>query len=188
MKFEGIQLISVLDLEISQLYLSETKLTQVQSWLSPGSIALCQPLPVHDFGNGRYTLTDGHSRAFVAYCMGISELPIIYDEDEIVSGEPGFTLYQEDIRWCERFHLHNISDLSQRILSDQEYQKKWMDRCERSYYLLTQTTEQERIHFSEQGNGLFLYGASSDLTIFYFEDCQGNLWKYTEGIFKKETE
>lgn len=42
------------------------------------------PVPVHDFGNGKYTLTDGHSRVYVAYEHGLTHVPIAYDKDEIM--------------------------------------------------------------------------------------------------------
>lgn len=188
MRFDRIRQMPVLELGISQLYLSEEKLARVRTWLSPDTIARCQPLPVHDFGNGRYTLTDGHTRAFAAFSMGILELPVLYDEDEIIIKEPGPTLYREDIRWCERFSLCTVADLSQRILSAVDYEKRWIERCERSFHLLTKTTEQERTAFQKLGRGFFLYGASPDLKILYFEDAQGILWTYSQGIFAKETE
>ena len=188
MEFDGIQKMPVLELGISQLYLSEEKLARVRTWLSPDTAALCQPLPVHDFGNGRYTLTDGHSRAFAAFSMGILELPVLYDEDEIIVKEPGPTLYREDIRWCEWFGLSTVADLSQRILSAADYEQRWVERCERSFHLLTKTTKQERTALQKLGKCLFLYGASPDLKILYFEDARGSLWTYSQGILTQETE
>ncbi len=188
MRFDGVRRMPVLELGISQLYLSEEKLARVRTWLSPDTAALCQPLPVHDFGNGRYTLTDGHSRAFAAFSMGILELPVLYDEDEIIVKEPGPTLYREDIRWCEWFGLSTVADLSQRILSAADYEQRWVERCERSFHLLTKTTKQERTALQKLGKCLFLYGASPDLKILYFEDARGSLWTYSQGILTQETE
>ena len=57
---------------------------------------LCQPLPVHDFGDSRLTLTDGHSRAFTAY-QHKAKVPIVYDTDDIVTCDEGQMLYKNDI-------------------------------------------------------------------------------------------
>ena len=65
--FQGIKWVSPTDLGISQLYLNKSKLSDIETWFDPNNMNLCQPLPVHDFGDDRLTLTDGHSRAFTAY-------------------------------------------------------------------------------------------------------------------------
>ena len=86
--FRGVQWIVPTDLGISQLYLNGSKLKNIQKWFDPNNMNLCAPLPVHDFGDGRLTLTDGHSRAFLAY-RHKTRVPIIYDEDDIVTGDEG---------------------------------------------------------------------------------------------------
>lgn len=85
--FSGIRWLSIVDLGVSQLYLSEAKIANVKKWLNPNDLSNFEPLPVHDFGNGKFTLTDGHSRAFLAYTMGISCVPCVYDNDDIVSSK-----------------------------------------------------------------------------------------------------
>ncbi len=69
MCFDGICSYSLVELGISQLYLSEEKIRKVKTWFCPEDQEKLEPLPVHDFGNGRYTLTDGHSRAYVPFNM-----------------------------------------------------------------------------------------------------------------------
>lgn len=103
------------------------------------------PLPVHDFGNNAYTLTDGHTRAYVAYKNGVSNLPVIYDNDDMITNKVGQRLYKAYIDWCRRFKLTHIQHLESRILSNSTYQKLWIERCERSYHLLTKTSYDERI-------------------------------------------
>ena len=110
---------------------------------------LCTPLPVYDFGNGRLTLTDGHSRAFIAYQYNL-KIPIIYDTDDIVICKEGQLLYKNDINWCQRFNIHTVADLESRIVDSTDYQYLWIERCNRAYNLLTKVNENERIQIEIQ--------------------------------------
>ena len=163
----------LMELGLSQIYLNEDKIKAIEKWFNPGNMDIFEPLTVHDYGNGKYTLTDGHSRAFVAYKNGLTVIPIIYDNDEIVAGEIGQKLYRTDIEWCNRFSIYNISHLKNRIISNDDYQRLWIERCDRSYNLLVQTTVKERELIQNINPKLFLYGASEDLSEIYFENCDG---------------
>ena len=178
MEFHGIKLLPIDMLGLSQLYLSSEKLAGVESWFNPHCMDNFEPLPVHDFGNNVYTLTDGHTRAYVAYKNGVQTLPIVYDHDEIVAGETGQLLYKADIEWCKRFRLTHIRHLENRILSHDLYKKLWQERCERSYHLLTQTSDKERAKMQNLAQDLFLYGTSADLSELFFESKSGELYLY----------
>lgn len=104
-----------------------------------------QPLPVNDFGNNTYTLTNGHTRTYAAYKNGVSVLPVVYNNDDIVTNQVGQKLYNEDIAWCKRFNLFHIKHLEGRIFNKTEYQKLWIERCDRSYNLLTVTSHNEYV-------------------------------------------
>lgn len=175
--FHGVRWIAPTDLGVSQLYLNQSKLEDIQKWFDPRHMNLCQPLPVYDFGSGRLTLTDGHSRAFFAYQHRV-KIPIIYDTDEIVTSETGQHLYKNDIVWCQRFQIQTIADLETRIVDSSKYQYLWIDRCDRAYNLLTKTNEHDRLQIGQQHKDLFLYGSNEDLTIYYFENAQGQLFEF----------
>ena len=89
MEFEGMRMVPILELGPSQLYLDQSKIEALETWFHPEDMAAYEPWPVHHFGNGRYTLTDGHSRCYAAYKAGISRIPVVYDTEDIVSGEIG---------------------------------------------------------------------------------------------------
>ena len=177
LSFSGIQWVLPIELGVSQLYLNQYKLEDVKKWFHPCSIDLCAPLPVYDFGNGRLTLTDGHSRAFVAYQYEI-KIPIVYDTDDMVICKEGQLLYKNDIDWCKRFNIQTIADLESRIIDSSKYQYLWIERCNRAYNLLTKTNENERLQLERQYADLFLYGANEDLTIYYFENEKGQLFEF----------
>lgn len=173
MTFEGVIDYPIMELGLSQIYLNEDKIKAIEKWFNPDNMDIFEPLTVHDYGNGRYTLTDGHSRAYVAYKNGLTVIPIVYDNDEIVAGEIGQKLYWTDIEWCNRFSIYNISHLKHCIISNEDYQRLWVERCNRSYNLLVQTTTEERELIQNRNPELFLYGASDDLSMVYFENSNG---------------
>lgn len=186
--FKGIKLIEIDMLALSQIYLNADKIMSVEEWFDPKCMDNFQPLPVHDFGNNGYTLTDGHTRAYVAYKNGISALPVKYDLDDIVAGSMGQMLYKEDIEWCRRFRISHIGHLENRILSNSAYQKLWVERCDRSYNLLTKTSPGERAEIQERISGLFLYGASEDMSVFFCENEAGELFYYKDNSILPERE
>ena len=175
--FRGVQWFAPTDLGISQLYLNRSKLDNIEKWFDSNSMDLCQSLPVHDFGDGRLTLTDGHNRAFTAY-QHKAKVPIVYDTDDIVVCEMGQKLYKNDIVWCRRFNLRTVADLENRIVDDSEYQALWIDRCEQAHNLLTQTNDYERADIQRQYPDLFLYGANEDLTTYFFENRKGKIVEF----------
>lgn len=187
MEFRGIKFMSIDLLGLSQIYLNADKITSVTRWFDPQHMDRFQPLPVHDFGNHGYTLTDGHTRAYVAYKNGVSYLPVFYDEDNIVAGEVGQMLYKADIDWCKRFHLTHIKQLENRILDNSGYQKLWVERCDRSYHLLTKTSFSERVKLQKLVPNLFLYGASEDMAALYFENEAGKLFVFKNNALLVET-
>lgn len=186
MEFQEIMNYPLLNLGLSQIFLNEDKVEAVKKWFRSDDMSIFQPLRVHDYGNGKYTIIDGHSRAYVAYTKGLEVVPIIYDKTDMVAGETGQKLYLADIEWCDRFHIKNISDLEKRIISGEQYRRLWMGRCDRSYDLLTQTTESERKIMQQKAPKLFLYGAEEDLSELYFEDSSGKLYVYRNDVLNAE--
>jgi len=176
--------IDINDLKLSQIYLSQKKIDDVLVWFEP-SLQKFEPIHARDFlNNGNMHITDGHTRTFVAWCHGVKQIPYIYDVSEIVSCELGQIQYKEDIIWCDRFNLQNISDLSSRILSEHDYEKLWRGRCEKMYYLKVALLE-NKINIKEfeenktkwKKQDLFLYGMSEDLDMFYLENISGELFE-----------
>ena len=171
--FHGVKYIKIKELGLSQIYLNQKKIDNIYKWINLTDLSTFHPLPVYDFGNGKLTLTDGHTRAFVAHKLGLEEVPVQYDTDDMITSEIGQLLYKVDIAWCERFDLRSVMDLESRIIPDEQYQVLWLDRCEKAYSLYAQTTEVERNRMQLLRPNLFLYGASKDLQTIYFEDQQG---------------
>ena len=172
------------NLKLSQIYLSQKKINDVLEWFDL-SLHNFNPISARDFlNNGNLHITDGHTRAFIAWQHGIKKIPYIYDEDEIVTCEIGQIQYEEDILWCDRFNLHKISDLSNRILSEQGYEELWCGRCGKMYDLKVALLEKTIClkEFNAKKDklarkNLFIYGISEDLSILYYENNLGELFE-----------
>lgn len=190
-EFDGIKEIVITELGLSQIYLDSSKIEAIEKWFCVNNMEIFEPLPVHDFGNGRYTLTDGHTRAYVAFRSGLSRISVMYDRDDIVAGELGTQLYRFDIEWCTRFGLENISFLQNRIVSHEKYRKLWMERCDRSHYLFTENSEAERMVMQNKIPGLYLYGAEKTLSdgnvTWCYENKKGELFLYKNELLMPET-
>lgn len=110
----------------SQLYLNGRKLALVTRWFDFAEPNY-DPLPVREI-EGRWTLTDGHTRAFVAYLAGVDELRVRRDTDDLP-----MDAYRECVGWCEREGITRIADLTGRVLNADDFEEKWVARCQSAF-------------------------------------------------------
>lgn len=186
--------INIDDLGLSQIYLNRDKVKNILSWFDPLTINEYEPLPVYDFfGNGKYILTDGHTRAYLSYKCGLTTIPVKIDNDETVTCKLGRILYKEYIGWCNQFNLKSIKDLEYRIIPPDDYEFLWIKRCERLYNLVNAMEDKlitlkdyEDLKKIGESKKLELYGANENLTNFFYEDLAGNLSTYSDKQIIKE--
>lgn len=108
------------ELQPSQLYISEAKLESVRlQW----DAEVMLPLPVRDL-DGRWVLTDGHTRALEAWLRGIRQITVWRDEDDL-----DWEAYRICVGWCVAEGIHSPADLVGRIIPHERYQTLWIDRC-----------------------------------------------------------
>lgn len=107
----------------SQLYLNGRKLALVTQWFD-FSDPNYDPLPVREVG-GEWMLTDGHTRAFVAYLAGAEQLRVIRDADDLP-----MDVYRTCLGWCEDEGVIEIGDLVGRVLDADDFEAKWVARCQ----------------------------------------------------------
>lgn len=113
----------VLDLQPSQLYISAGKLRLAAEWFDKDDATSMDPIPVKLFQQ-RHLMTDGHTRALLAYLNGWTRVPCYWDEDDL-----DMRAYAVDVRWCEQEGVHSVADLAGRIVSAQQYEELWRRRC-----------------------------------------------------------
>lgn len=110
-------------LQPSQFYLSQAKLTAVQSWFNPHDLSNFQPLPVKLLGD-TYILTDGHTRAYAAYMAGLSRVPLCMEPEEL-----DWNAYAACAEAATQRGVTCVADLQGRVLSEADYQEKWLGWC-----------------------------------------------------------
>jgi hypothetical protein len=115
MKLESIQ--------PSQLYISSEKLDNVMGSLDRLKPVFLEPIPVKKLGD-QVVFVDGHTRAFAAFLLGLPEIPVYWEDEELDWDE-----YEVCVTWCKEEGIHTISDLKNRIVPHREHQVLWLDRC-----------------------------------------------------------
>lgn len=122
------KILTIKELQLSQLFLSHAKIVKINEWFS-SDLTNFSPITIRSFSwSEKPVLIDGHTRAFVAAQNGVRALPVIIEED-IISDELE-NLYHQCVDWCQVAQLHEILDLSDKIVSQAEYEDCWIGRCE----------------------------------------------------------
>ena len=120
------------DLQPSQFYISQAKLSNIQAWFHKDDLSNFEPLPVKVL-DGIPILTDGHTRAVVAILAGLESVPLVYEEDEL-----DWNLYRYCVEQCNQKGIHSPYDLVDRVISAYEYEEKWIGWCDQIHTKLQQ--------------------------------------------------
>lgn len=129
MKLSQKQKMNIQHLQPSQLYISQNKLNRVCDWLNPLAADAVQ-IPVIWLAD-KWVVTDGHTRLFEMLNQGISEVNVYEDPDEL-----DLDAYLECVKWCEMEGVNTVKDLHNRILEEDEFQEKWIQRCQAMHEML----------------------------------------------------
>lgn len=132
----------------SQLYISQKKLTDVRRWFQgPLDIEKMEPVPVRNLA-GRLMMTDGHTRAAVAFLYGIKAIPCVWDGDDL-----DWAAYAADLNMCAEEGILSVEKLAARIVSASDYKRLWNDRCDALYdewYYQVLKQKEEIIYFTRK--------------------------------------
>lgn len=110
------------NLQPSQLYINQFKLSHVAEWIchqDPNNVIL----PVLNV-DGHITLTDGHSRALALYQLGVREFTVYWDTEDI-----DYIAYKKCVEWCQDESIYRINDLEFRVIRPEQFEKLWINRC-----------------------------------------------------------
>ena len=117
--------LKLIDLQPSQLYISDKKLKAVREWFDLRDLSGFEPIPVKML-DGVPVMTDGHTRAAAALLSGLASVPLCRDEDEL-----DWEMYRRCVRECRKQDIFSPADLLGRIVSEEEYEEKWDRWCDR---------------------------------------------------------
>lgn len=134
---QAITLTKLRHLQPSQLYISREKLTSVQSRFDFSNPMGITPIPVKELG-GLQVMTDGHTRALAAYLAGLSTVPTFADLDDL-----DWEAYQICVAWCHAEDIVSIADLVDRVVTSEDYERLWYDRCRAMQAALAKKRGQE---------------------------------------------
>ena len=109
----------------SQLRLNGRKLALATGWFDFDDPDY-DPLPVVRLDE-RWTLTDGHTRAFLAALAGAGELRVREDADDL-----SMALYAECVKWCREEGVTDVRDLAGRVVNAATFEREWVERCRRA--------------------------------------------------------
>ncbi|HOS79942.1 MAG TPA: ParB/Srx family N-terminal domain-containing protein [Anaerolineae bacterium] len=110
-------------LQPSQLYISVAKLAAVAARWQPPSLETLEPIPIKAL-DGRLVLTDGHTRAYAALRHGFTEIPIVWDEEAL-----DWDAYRICVAWCLEAGITTVMDLAERLLTAEDDEVLWHERC-----------------------------------------------------------
>lgn len=111
------------DIQPSQLYISSKKLDDVLKWFNPSDHHSYDAIPVKDL-NGKVIFLDGHTRAYAAYLKGAETIKVYWDDEEL-----SWDAYQICVDWCNAEGITSIKNLEGKVISHEEYEILWYERC-----------------------------------------------------------
>ena len=111
----------------SQLYIDASRLQKALDWFEFDNPTY-DPIPVLSIED-EVVLSDGHTRAFLAYLSGAKTIEIVQDPDR---KELNIPLYRECVSWCHDESITEISHLAGRVVSRETFLDRWVARCHQS--------------------------------------------------------
>lgn len=110
----------------SQLFVDAERLAGVFDWFDVDDPAY-DPIPVLPRPNedGWY-LTDGHTRAFVAWLAGAEDLRVVRDPD---AADLSLGVYERCLAWCDAEGVREVGDLAGRVVGRDRFLEEWVRRC-----------------------------------------------------------
>ena len=110
-------------LQPSQLYICADKVAEVELTMSRRDTMTIDPVPVKRLGL-RTVLTDGHTRALVAFRQGRRSVPAYWESDKL-----DWEAYEICVQWCLQEGIRSIADLQERVVTAERYEQLWYTRC-----------------------------------------------------------
>lgn len=113
--------IDINEITPEQLTVDKVKLDRVNSWIERPEDIIVSCVKI---GN-KIVSIDGHSRLVAAYNKGF-EYVYAYMEPDIGN----IQFYETCMRWCEEQGIFTIKDLSDRVVTPEEHERLWINRCQ----------------------------------------------------------
>jgi hypothetical protein len=113
--------IDIEEITPGQLTVDETKVNRVNSWIKIPEDVVIRCVKV----DGKIVCIDGYSRLIAAYNKGFKCVFAYLETDD-----DNIQFYRTCMKWCEEQKVFKIKDLANRIVTLEEHEKLWIDRCQ----------------------------------------------------------
>ena len=110
-------------IQLSQLYISSAKLASVVRVFEEGKQDALEPIPIKKI-DGMLVATDGHTRLLAWFLNGHREIECEWEDTDM-----DWDAYRVCMQWCREEGIQTIADLKSRIISPEDYEVLWLDRC-----------------------------------------------------------
>jgi hypothetical protein len=104
-----------------QLTVDRAKLSKVSSWVEKPEDIIVTCVKIED----KIVTIDGYSRLVAAFNKGFDYVYAHFDPENT-----SVEFYKTCLKWCEEEGVCTIKDLSKRVVSPDEHQRLWVDRCQ----------------------------------------------------------
>ncbi len=118
-----IESLCISDIQPSQFYLSQKKVAALLEWFDKDDLTHFEPVPICAL-NGEIIFTDGHTRAWVASQLGLTKIPLRWDES---IDDP--TFYEIRVVAAQDRGIKSIRDLTPYVVDEHTYETAWNDWC-----------------------------------------------------------
>ena len=110
-------------IQLSHLYISSAKLASVMRFFEEGKQDVLEPIPIKEI-DGLLVATDGHTRLLAWFLNDYEEVECEWEDTEMDWEE-----YRICVQWCREEGIQTVADLKNRIISPEDYEVLWLDRC-----------------------------------------------------------
>jgi hypothetical protein len=117
-----IQVFKIVIKEITpeQLTIDKVKLNRVNSWIEKPEDIVISCVKIDD----KIVSIDGHSRLVAAYNKGFAYVYAYLELDDNTQ------FYKTCMKWCEEQGVLTIEDLAKRVVTPEEHERIWINRCQ----------------------------------------------------------
>ena len=113
--------VRIAEIQPSQLYVCRGKLDAVERAVASGQAQ--EPVPIKEL-DGRLIFSDGHTRALAAVLRGEDTIDACWEDEPL-----DWDAYRVCVAWCLEERIRTVAELKHRVISTDEYERLWIDRC-----------------------------------------------------------
>lgn len=113
--------IDIKEITPEQLTVDRVKLDRVSSWIEKPEDIIVSCIKI----DNKTVAIDGHSRLAAAYNKGFTYVYAYLEPDN-----SNIQFYKTCLKWCEEQKILTIEDLTKRVVSSEEHERIWIDKCQ----------------------------------------------------------